>query len=830
MNDKSILLRMDEEGRLAPRVKLKGTVRSDEARERYEVLGEVARGGVGVVHRGRDNDLGRDVALKVLHDHHLKNPEFVQRFVEEAQIGGQLQHPGIVPVYELGLRSDKRPYFAMKLVKGETLAARLAKRSEASEDRRGLLAVFRDVCRTMAYAHARGVIHRDLKPSNIMIGNFGEVQVVDWGFAKVMRKGGLADETLAQKAERDRTMISTVRSGEGSADSIAGSVMGTPAYMPPEQALGRVDELDERSDLFSLGGILCEILTGEAPYTGHRAERMEAATHARLAPALARLDACGADETLVALSKRCLNPMPKDRPKSAESLAEVVATYLANVQSRAHRAQVRALKAGAQAEEHRRRRRQTRLVGGSVLAAVVLAAAAYVWMDAERSGRDSERRAAVAAALQDAERLSAAQDWPAALAAAERAIDLGHDGAVIEQIRSEAREATALAKRRQEDEALLTELEEIRGRFGAKSVSVSNLRLRELRAGAGLPVEAPTTDAEIRALDHGYMRAFEARFGSVDQSLDRLQASHRSLGLAASLEFWSWLRRTKAALKGTDWRTLDRLARRIAPGHDGVRDALIDADEEALLRIAASPDEDLPSALAARVGLTLTDLGRAEEAIRFLAGYRRMHPEDFWIRLRLGLAASAQRDNRSAAREFAVAVALRPAHATAWTQLAWSLLQIRDLEGAEGAYRKAIALAPDAAIAHNGLGALLADGLGRYGEAIEAFRRALKLDPALLYARSNIAAALSYQRKYAEAIALAQKSLEQTPQDYTALSVLGLAYSATGQPRKAVEAFRRAVEIGPENEHRALHNLGQLLIRIGEAREAKMAGPRRSHY
>ena len=142
-DDRSILLRMQEQGQTAPRVSLKDTERSAEATERYEILGEIARGGVGLVHRGRDNDIGRDVALKVLLDEHLKSPELVQRFVEEAQIGGQLQHPGIVPVYELGMRSDRRPYFAMKLVKGDTLAARLAQRADPADGRRALLAVFR---------------------------------------------------------------------------------------------------------------------------------------------------------------------------------------------------------------------------------------------------------------------------------------------------------------------------------------------------------------------------------------------------------------------------------------------------------------------------------------------------------------------------------------------------------------------------------------------------------------------------------------------------------------------------------------------------------------
>ncbi len=155
-------------------------------RERYQLLGELARGGMGAVLRGRDVDLGRDLAVKVLLERHRDDPELVRRFVEEAQIGGQLQHPGIVPVYELGCFADRRPFFAMKLVEGHTLAELLDARRGPGHDRPRFLAIFEAICQTMAYAHARGVIHRDLKPSNVMVGSFGEVQVMDWGLAKVL--------------------------------------------------------------------------------------------------------------------------------------------------------------------------------------------------------------------------------------------------------------------------------------------------------------------------------------------------------------------------------------------------------------------------------------------------------------------------------------------------------------------------------------------------------------------------------------------------------------------------------------------------------------------
>ncbi len=276
---------------------------------RYQLQGEIARGGMGAIIRGRDVDLGRDLAIKVLLESHQRDPQVIRRFVEEAQIGGQLQHPGVVPVYELGTFPDRRPYFTMKLVKSRTLAALLAERNDragrGSPDegqrpdsvRRGspdpalrlteglhslhndlprFLAIFEQICQTMAYAHARGVIHRDLKPSNAMVGSFGEVQVMDWGLAKVLPQGGIADEAVAHPVQD--SVITTVRSasvGSGS-ESEAGSVLGTPAYMAPEQARGEVDRIDQRADVFGLGAILCEILTGRPPYSGSTREEIRA--------------------------------------------------------------------------------------------------------------------------------------------------------------------------------------------------------------------------------------------------------------------------------------------------------------------------------------------------------------------------------------------------------------------------------------------------------------------------------------------------------------------------------------------------------------------------
>jgi eukaryotic-like serine/threonine-protein kinase len=666
MSGRSILTQLEEMGHPAPRLSLRGSVPSEHGTERYEFRGELARGGMGIVHHGRDNDLGRNVALKVLHEKHLQNAELVQRFVEEAQIGGQLQHPGIVPVYELGLQAGGQPYFAMKLVKGETLGERLAGRSDTSVDRRTLLAVFRDVCRTMAYAHAHGVIHRDLKPANVMIGGFGEVQVVDWGFAKVLARreqreqDGDHHEDQKRGAERVETMISTVRSADDSSASVAGSVMGTPAYMSPEQALGQVDELDARSDVFGLGAILCEILTGSPPYTGDVARVGMAAAKADLDAAHAALATCNADARLTDLCLAALQPLPKDRPADAEHLAGEVAAWLAEAEGRAHRARVVKIEAEAEAEEQLRARRQTMLVAGGVVLVVAIAVALFLFVSFDAAARENERRAAIDTALQDAARHRAAGAWSEAVVAAELAAGLGGDDALLVAIRAQATIAAEQARVRAEDDELLAELEEIRGRCGQVLFAV---------------------EGELEELDQAYAAAYERRFTSLDTAADRLLASSHAAAFAANLTVWSWIRKTAAKAGGeaqnrADWQSIHRLARRLDPSDVAVHDALLADDDAAALRtIVEERGDELSATTAPWVGLVLAEgtPDQTSTAVVFLENQHLRNPRDFWIQMRLASAALRANDTNRAARHATAALAVRPKHAMAWCSLAAAL-------------------------------------------------------------------------------------------------------------------------------------------------------------
>lgn len=279
---------------------------------RYVFGEEIARGGMGAVYRVTDTAFGREVAIKVLLDRFAPDSRTAHRFADEARITGQLQHPGIPPAHDLGILPDGRPFLAMKLIKGETLEELL----KTGSDHGPLIAVFEKICEAVAYAHAHHVIHRDLKPSNVMVGAFGEVQVMDWGLAKV-----LTGQRDAEFDDPDMTTTGTaVHSVRDSEELLtqAGSLLGTPAYMAPEQAIGAVHEIDQRSDVFGLGGILAAILTGKPPFMSDTAETTRLlSARGQVKDCFARLMGCGADPDLVALCKRCLAPEKVDRPKNA---------------------------------------------------------------------------------------------------------------------------------------------------------------------------------------------------------------------------------------------------------------------------------------------------------------------------------------------------------------------------------------------------------------------------------------------------------------------------------------------------------------------------------
>ena len=279
---------------------------------RYQLMGQIARGGMGVVYAAEDEKLQRRVALKVLEVPGAEG-ELASRLMREARILARLEHPGIVPVHDVGSLADGRVFYTMKFVEGQ----RLDKHLEAVDSIPDRLRIFLRVCDSVAFAHSRGVLHRDIKPANIMVGSFGEVLVMDWGLAKILANdaGGAPrdpDATLFEKpevvsADNDTTQVSVV-TGHG-------TVLGTPGYMSPEQARGEVESLDGRSDIFSLGALLRFMLN----------ERSAHGSGPRI------------DKPLEAICTKASAEKPAARYATVQDLALDVSRYLDGLAVAAHR-------------------------------------------------------------------------------------------------------------------------------------------------------------------------------------------------------------------------------------------------------------------------------------------------------------------------------------------------------------------------------------------------------------------------------------------------------------------------------------------------------------
>ena len=293
-------------------------------RENYDVIGEVAIGGIGRIRRAREARLGRLVALKELIVE--ATPDAEARFIREALITARLQHPSVIPIYEAGRWPSGELFYAMKLVSGRSLAEAIEGRSY--EQRLALLPNVIAATEAIAYAHSRNILHRDLKPSNVLVGEFGETMVIDWGLAKDLSEHrrpappGLLpsrgpDFDSYSRGEGDRD-------GDGDTLTLAGSVIGTPAYMPPEQASGH--PVDERADVYALGAILYHVLAGTTPYEGgHAAELVRRVIAEPPIPLPRRQPEI--TRALVTIVEKAMARSPLDRYPTARELADALRSY-----------------------------------------------------------------------------------------------------------------------------------------------------------------------------------------------------------------------------------------------------------------------------------------------------------------------------------------------------------------------------------------------------------------------------------------------------------------------------------------------------------------------
>jgi serine/threonine-protein kinase len=761
----------------------------------------------------------------------------------------------MVPIYELGTFADKRPYFSMKLLKGQTLADLLPDRSEPADDLPRFLSIFAAVAHTMAYSHTRGVIHRDLKPSNVMVGSFGEVQVMDWGLAKVLPRGGVVDDAKAGKQPPAETLIATARSGSDADLSHAGSVMGTPSYMAPEQARGENERIDPRSDVFALGSILGEILTGSPAFTGRNSnEILRKAGRRDTSDALARLDACGAEAELIALVKDCLAVEPEDRPRDAKVVSDRITAYLAGVQARVQAAERERAVAVARAVEERRRRKVQLALAASVLALTTLGGLSttyYLQQRAERAHQRAEQAAAVdrvvgqAATLRDQAKANPedVSRWQVALAAVEQT-QAGGDASAHDHLLALRTEIQAGLDAAQRDKALLDRLVDIRS--------------------------AEADDPDGTDTDAAYADSF--REAGIDlATLPPAEAGARirarppsvTLALSAALDDWAATRRGKM----NDGAGAARLseASRVAdpdPWRIELRKALDQSDKAARLTglqaLAKTAKFDELGAISLELlGTGLSYAGGRALAESVLRTAQQKHPRDVWVNYSLGnvLENLARRDEairfytaeRSIRPEMAHELAhllekrgesddaiavfrdlkrLRPGNARHLGCLGQALKAkglareaVEMLDAAVAAGREAIRLKPNSSQAHHSFGHILRNQ-GKLDEAIAEFCTAIRLKPGDAWAHDSLGVTLcDFKRDYPAAEAAFREAIRLGPNSAHAHAQLGVVLETQGKHDEAVAAYREAIRLEPDQAWARI-NMGYALGKQGKLDEA----------
>lgn len=676
------------------------------AYQKYDSWEQKSSGAYGMVFKAHDRVLGRSVAIKLFKPD-LANKSALIRFLEEPQVASQLDHPGVAPIHELGRMPDGRPYVVMKWVEGQTLAELLEKKRWPAELPR-FLSIFQQICQTVAYAHkVRGVLHRDLKPANVMVGSFGEVLVVDWGLSKVL----LASD---EGAETERVPMRTLRTQNPEMVTQDGAGIGTWAYMAPEQACGKTTEMTPRSDVFGLGAILCEILTGQPPYR-HRSvlELVRAAENADLTDAFARLDTSGAEDELIALAKNCLAPRPEDRPANAREVADRITTYLDGVQTRAQR----------EAVENATLRERLSALRWRVVAGVVFGLAATsliggaAWYRFEENARRTTARVLLEQREKDArERLDRVE---AALKADRK-----------EDARADL--ASALAR--------LAEggLEELQTRAESARRELAMLdQLERLRQHPPVLSDGMSPDDSGAVI--GYGRAFRDHgidLGDREAAIQAIRASPIRAQLLAALDHWALIE----AYPGTR-RKLLLIAQEASATDWGrrFRNPELRRNPAALARLAGetSPEQCSPVEIDSLARALLLS-GRDAEAL--LQRGLSLYPSDF--RLNLMMVSALE---RKAQKE----------------QQAEQGRRLR--EQAIGYVRAALAVRPRNAAARDFLGCLLLE-CGRFPEAVTELKRAMQDRPRLL-TRYALARALLANGDVREAENICQEALRLAPHE-----------------------------------------------------------------
>jgi tetratricopeptide (TPR) repeat protein len=787
----------------------------DPARERpgtvigpYKLLEQIGEGAFGVVFMAEQTQpLRRKVALKVLKPG-MDTRQVIARFEAERQALALMDHPNIARVFDGGETASGRPYFVMELVCGIPITDFCDQNQLSVRER---LELFVLVCQAVQHAHQKGIIHRDLKPSNVLVtlhDGTPVVKVIDFGIAKATGQQ-LTEKTLFTNFAQ---------------------MIGTPLYMSPEQAGMSGLDVDIRSDIYSLGVLLYELLTGTTPFAK---ERFQAVGYDEMRRIIredepprpsAFVSTLGQAAATIATQRQSdpkqlsqlfrseldwivMKALEKDRNRRYETAI----AFAADVQRYLQDGPVQACPPSAWYRLRKFARRNKRVVATAiVIGLILLVAVGAVAGTIGAAVRDRQiRREAVEQeanlALAEADRLQSAGKYAEALSAAKRA-----EGLLTTGGSDDLRQRASL---RRGDLELVEKLAEVRIRR-----SEEDLQRRFF--------------FDLARADDDYTQAFRAYGVDVD-SLEPEEAARRirersvPVELAAALDDWAITRRNLNPGAELDWKRLLVVARAVDPddGRRRLREALERRDQKALIELASADQVlELPPVTLALLGDALREAGALKDAVDFLRKAQQLHPGDFW--LNYGLVHSlleVQPPRPGEALVFAkIAVALRSDSAKVLRPLAGYFDSLGATDDAIAALRRAIRLDPDYARLYSDLGIFLTKK-GAYDEAIASHKKAIDLDPEFARFHYQLGETLREQGKLDEAIACFNKAMEISPKDAGIHYSVGYSLMKEGKLKEVVACFNKAVELSPSSDNakaKELHGLAQYLDRHGATDDA----------
>ncbi len=731
----------------------------------YEILGQIAQGGMGVVYRVRDPKLGREVALKMLIGGAWTSGDMQKRFLREAHILADLSHPGIVAIHAIGVEEGV-PYYTMELVRGETLN-RYLKSSQLPLPQK--LRIFLMCCEAVHYAHMKGVIHRDLKPANILVTPDHRPVVLDFG--------------IAHLAETDVSAQMTQ----------SGIVMGTPAYMSPEQAQGRSREVDVRTDVYALGIILYEMATGRTPFQADDSYTLMKAVIEEAPPRPSILTA-GISGDLEAVILKAIHKEADKRYVSAHALAEDLKNYLAG----------KVVEALPDTPTYRLRKwvLRHRELTFSVTGAALVLACLGTWSIARvyQGGREAQ-----AARLRAEEALGTAQAERDKAEQAKKSAQAERDKAVAAE-----QKATAAFQRMQEEqarrEAVESEQKEEKQRRERRSQAE---RFLEMADRSPKPVEALKACDRALETDPTCVQAHQKR-GGVLQALGRPEEALKAYDQALDLDpSYAQAQERRGGIllalgKPTEALAAFDQALAIDPAY-----ALAQLDRAQAFQALKQPEEALqacdralavdPSFVQAQVqrGLLLASQGKTQEALKALEKGLELDPRNLpALEARAGLLLTLGNDRLDEAlKSFDALLEMDPARAAFHCGRGIALQRKGKLVETLKAFDRALELDPRCvqAYLHRGI---FQQTQGRLEEALKSFDQAIAIDPRQARALAGRGTVLLKQAKHEEAVEALKRATALDPTQAQDFFTLGKAFQAVDRPQEAAEAYRTALDLG----------------------------------